>query len=341
MSIKRKLKENRKIYAMYMALHSFNNKELCDRIWAINNDPFENKIIEYGSLNDHAIVYDLYLKHDSLGFFGLIRWLCAGLIYADRFGYKVCMHVDKNCLYYDPEFKTTDNVLEYYFDLEDLVSVSEVNESKNVIQFESKHIGICDLYYEDRDSVRSYAEEWKKYFKLNKKISQKINEDIYSLLAGEKCVGVHYRGTDYKSGYKNHPIAVNIEETIAAIKNIPNLSEYKKIFVASDEEGAINRLKKEFGDMVVTYSDTLRSVDGAALHTSKNVRKYHHYLLGFEVLRDVLTLASCDVLIAGHSNVSAFADVIKMANEQKYDYFYIINKGKNQKGKVYKKPKSV
>lgn len=338
MKIKERLKKDHKVYAIATIARCLKSKELCDKIWGINNDPLQNTIIEKGAKNQGCVVYDLYLDHDSLGFFGLIRWLCGGLIFAERFGYKVSMSVSKNCLYYDAEYSEIDNPLGYYFDLSGLVSKEELDNSQNVLRFAPKHLLLCDLYYEDRSSVEQYAEVWKKYFVLKEEIASQIYSGINRLLGNKKTIGVHYRGTDYKVGYKNHPIAVNIDETIEAVKKVLKSGKYEKIFVATDEQNAIYRFRIEFGDMVATYDDTLRSEDGNAVHTSDNCRRNHKFLLGFEVLRDVMTLSACDALIAGHSNVSAFADVIKTANNERYEYFHIINKGKNKTGKVYKRP---
>ena len=338
MRIKELLKKDHKVYALATIVRCLKNKELCDSIWGINNDPLQNTIIEQGAINQGCVVYDLYLDHDSLGFFGLIRWLCGGLIFAERFGYKVSMRLSKNCLYYDTEYSETENPLEYYFNLNALISKEEVDNSQNVLRFVSKHLQLCDLYYEDRYSVEQYAKAWKKYFILKEEIASQINDGINRLLGDKKTIGVHYRGTDYKVGYKNHPIAVNIDETIGAVKKALQSGQYDKIFIASDEQDAINRFRMEFGDMVTTYEDTLRSENGNAIHTSDNCRKNHRFLLGFEVLRDVMTLSACSALVAGHSNVSAFADVIKTANEARFEYFQIINKGKNITGKIYKRP---
>lgn len=338
MKLKEFIKKDRRIYALVMTIRGLRDVKVCDAIWGINNNPMMNTLNEYGAMNKGCIIYDLNLNHDSLGFFGLIRWLCGGLIYADRFGYKVCMRVDKNCLYYDPEYSNTENPLEYYFNLSGLIQPEELYQSQNVLRFESKHLKLCDLYYEDRNSVEEYARVWNKYFKLNKTVLEDLNHAMYNLLRNKKTLGVHYRGTDYKMGYKNHPVAVEIEETIQEVKNALSKVDYDSIFVASDEQAAIERFKEEFGELVVSYTDTLRSHDGSAVHTSNYQRKNHKFLLGYEVLRDVITLASCDGLIAGHSNVSAFADVIKTANGQKFEYFKIINKGKNATGKVYRRP---
>ena len=52
-------------------------------------------------------------------------------------------------------------------------------------------------------------------------------------------------------------------------------------------------------------------------------------LLGYEVLRDMYTLASCDGLVAGLSQVSYAARICKRSRNEKYDIEMILNKGIN------------
>ncbi|MCD8013367.1 MAG: hypothetical protein LUG99_09355 [Lachnospiraceae bacterium] len=337
MDIKSLFKGNKALYSFVMAFRALNNKDIQDRIWGINNNYNDIEIENYGDLNQGKIVYNLCIDHDCMGFFGLMRWLCTGLILSDRFGFVPHMSFSQETLYYDSTISYTNNPFEYYFQQNGLVDYNELLHSQNVVKFKNKHLSICDLYYKDRDSVDAYAAVWRKHIRLNPDIQNKIDKDESSLLDSKKTLGIHFRGTDYKLGYKNHPIPVTLDETINQIKIALDCSDCERIFVASDEQAAIARLNQEFPRLVCSYSDVLRSTDGKALHTSVNTRAHHQFLLGFEVLRDVITLSRCDGLIAGHSNVSAFADVIKTANGEKYDYFNIIDKGKNKSGQVFNK----
>lgn len=52
-------------------------------------------------------------------------------------------------------------------------------------------------------------------------------------------------------------------------------------------------------------------------------RKDHHFLLGYEVLRDMLTMARCEGLIAGYSNVSLAAQTFKYNMNASYEYLHI------------------
>lgn len=45
-----------------------------------------------------------------------------------------------------------------------------------------------------------------------------IQNDLKDIFDNSKVLGVHFRGTDYKAGYQNHPVAVQIEQTITQVK---------------------------------------------------------------------------------------------------------------------------
>ncbi len=61
-------------------------------------------------------------------------------------------------------------------------------------------------------------------------------------------------GTDYKAGYRrvNHPVAVQIEQTIAQVKNAWKKC-ISKIFLATDEKSAVERFEKEFPGKVFYF----------------------------------------------------------------------------------------
>ena len=47
--------------------------------------------------------------------------------------------------------------------------------------------------------------------------------------------------------------------------------------------------------------------------------------MGYEVLRDMLTLTACQGLIASYSNISLAVDITKKSYDEKFEYKKIIN----------------
>lgn len=66
-----------------------------------------------------------------------------------------------------------------------------------------------------------------------------------------------------------------------------------------------------FGCNVKSYSDVFRSNGNISVAFSESSREQHKFKLGYEVLRDTYTLSKCDILVAGLSNVSYAARILK------------------------------
>ena len=170
---------------------------------------------------------------------------------------------------------------------------------------------------------------YKKYCKLNTKTKLYIDENIRENLVGDRILGVHVRGTDFKQNFNGHPVPVNATDFLPLARNM--MEEYRcdRIFLATDTIFAVKLFQQEFGDKLIFYNDIQRSDGDVGLHCLESDREHHHYKLGLEVLRDAYTLAACDVLLAGMSNVSFGAQFIKMAEGKKYEKVAIMNYGIN------------
>ncbi|MDE7327733.1 MAG: hypothetical protein K2N63_15890, partial [Lachnospiraceae bacterium] len=124
------------------------------------------------------------------------------------------------------------------------------------------------------------------------------------------------------------PVWIHAKTFVEPVRKcISGGGEYEQVFLATDSLEAIELFKKEFGDILVFYQDVQRSDGDVGVHEIENSRKNHHYLLGMEVLRDAYTLAACDSLVAGLSNVSFAAQYIKAANGSEYAEVVILDQG--------------
>ncbi len=106
--------------------------------------------------------------------------------------------------------------------------------------------------------------------------------------------------------------------------------------MATDDAAAIKALQEEFGDKVCCYQDVFRSSGDVSVAFTGSDRKNHKYHLGLEVLRDMYTLACCDGLVAGVSNVSMCARIARKNMGKDYVYLKILDHGVNTKGKYFK-----
>ena len=106
---------------------------------------------------------------------------------------------------------------------------------------------------------------------------------------------------------------------------------FKKVFLATDDEKVISLFYDAFGEKLCYYKDIYRSKHGEPIHYGNNnvKRKHHKFLLGLEILKDFYTLGHCSGLIAGVSNVSMCARIVKASLGEEYVYKKIVDKGVN------------
>lgn len=103
--------------------------------------------------------------------------------------------------------------------------------------------------------------------------------------------------------------------------------EYEVVFLATDEQEAVEIFRKEFGAALKVFEDTWRASgeDESVAYSHAN-RKNHHYLLGLEVLRDQYMLTRCAGLVGGVSNLTLSARMMRRAwYEKDYDDLVIVD----------------
>ena len=291
------------------------------------------KLEHKGTDNYGQIVYSIHENGEGYGFFAELRMLLEKLLYADFMGFKPSVVYGKNYLYFDKEMNNnTPNAFEYYFD--SIGGIEESNNSYNIIEEKRHYSRIINQLYNSSKIYKSYDDAMvsiiKKYIHIRKDLLNTIEYDFYDLFPNKKVLGIHYRGTDYKVGYNNHPQKVELEQIIKILDKYT--LEYSYFFLATDEEGVYEFLQEKYGEKVKSYSDVKRSNGNVSVAFSKDDRKNHHYLLGLEVLRDMYSLSLCDGIICGQSQVTNYARWQKRAREEQYDNEIVIDNGINHNG---------
>ena len=270
---------------------------------------------------------------DSSGFFANFVFVLGDMWYADSMGMYPVVVWGAACPYYEKNgVNGIFNVWEYYFEqykdyhLEDLNSAFRVSDiPKNVRELA---FGIRNGYELTEEYMLELARTMKKYVRLKPDVEDYISKKIKCILLGKRTLGVQIRMGGMLGNYNNHPIVPTLDEYVAEISRIFNKG-YDQIFLATDDNRALQRMKEDFGSNVVYYSDATR-VDGEYSTYCTNIeRKLHNYKCGLEVLLDMYTLAACEGLVAGLSQVAIVAQIVIRADGREYDDLRIINKGLN------------
>lgn len=296
-----------------------------------NKKTFNMVMNNYGDLNKDKILYFYHAKKSGTGFGGQYILSLEHMYWADFFKFTFVESYSEEKLN-----NASVSIFEYYEPINS-ISADEVMKSQCVIDATEEHrnvlresFGIFGPFLPKPEYMDLLADIHNKYLHLKKDVKIKIENDIKNLFGGKKTIGVHVRGSDFKIGFKEHPVAVDPSSDgghISILKDNMNKYGFEQIFLATEEVDTIKLFKDKFGEKVIYFNDVFRVTGTISPGLVKCDRENHDYLLGLEVLRDMYALASCDGLIAGLSNVSTLSIILKKTFGEKFEFLNIINNG--------------
>ena len=302
---------------------------------------FHNGSVDYGK-----IIYVIKENCDHDGFCTTVRFMLCYLIFAEQHGLAPKIIFSKDFVYYDEDKdKEIGNPWEYYF-----IQAGDSYDETNALNVCYGNYYQMQMMRERYDmnayEVGNYYNE--EIFSLCSPLVRKylvLRPEIVSEAAGilkpvreksGKTLGVHFRGTDYRYGYNGHPVYIDEEQMIAEIGKALENGSFDAVFLATDEKSACDRIRDRFKDIdVLMFMDVYRSDGDKSVAFSEDKRKYHHYLLGYEIARDMYTLSLCDGLIAGKSSVGFISNIYKHSRNEEYEYMNIIDNGNHVSDKPF------
>lgn len=305
-------------------------KQLTDRNNLIYVESYGNK-----QVSDTVFFIDMEESHS--GFFAEHNRLLALLYFADKYDMKPVVKYHAGYCYAEKHpVNGTTNPFEYYFEQPAGISLEELRSYKRVFRSRKENSyevnKLCDDpngYTRSEQYLNEMARITARYIRLNSIVKEKLDKEISDLLGTGKVLAAHVRGTDFKQNFNGHPVSVGSDEYLETTVRTFNEGAYEKVFLATDDSEALEKYRRQFGDKLVFYKDVVRSSGNDTVMHSDMQRENHHYLLGYEVLRDMYTLAACDGLIAGLSQVSYAARIQKKSTGKEYDDLIILDKGIN------------
>lgn len=305
-----------------------------DHILNAYQNPAYLQFNTYGDEYKGETIYLVDEQGNGVGFFAELGVTLIKLYFADERGFTPYVYWGKNYLYYEQAgIDGEENAFLYYF--VPASHVKNVNKARHVVKSGMRHyeqvkslFGAVS-YDVSEEYVDAMAQMLKKYIRYNDKTKEYLEKQRESLLGDKKTLGVHYRGTDFKKQYNNHPVAVRIEQSIEEAGKLLKTGGYEQIFLATDENEAVLKFREVFGDKVKLYQDTFRDEGGDdSIAFSTSNRANHKYLLGLEVLRDEYTLTCCEGLVCGYSNVTFLARIMRRGwLERDFEDYVLINNG--------------
>lgn len=346
------IKSNPKLYVIAKSMKDINNPELYMLLrghYDYRAQATAITVRHLGELNQDKIIYYCVAGDDVIatgGFCALLRESLLSIGFAGEMGMTPVIKWGEHTHYYDQGMdKVTKNVFEYYFKPVSNVPCQEVMCSQNVVYlmridsaYVMKRYNIpitkTSTYQPNEEEIALLGKLYQKYIHLNEETKLYLEEEISKHRGDVRMLGVHIRGTDYKQGFCMHPVLVNPREHLEKAKELLEKGEYDKVFLATDDLNALKLFQNALSStQLVYYDDVLRTEGSIGPHSVESTRALHHYKLGLEVIRDVYTLATCDGLIAGLSQVSFAARYINFALDRHFDDLVILDHGVNASGK--------
>ena len=285
-----------------------------------------------------SVLYHIFIPATYAGFFASYNKVLAYLYFADQFHLMPVVEFDKAFPYAEQgPVNGSENPFEYYFRQPCGISLTQMRESAVVLECRRENNwlanelnGKAENYIRSERQIREMGRIVQKYIRLQPPVEALIRTQMDSLLQNRKTLGVHVRGTDYKWNYNGHPVCVTTEEYLKQAEALVGRHGYEQVFLATDDLTALSIFRDTFGEKLIYYRDVTRSAGKVTVMKSQSDRKDHHYLLGLEVLRDMMTLAACDGLVAGLSHVSYAVRFQKVSYGQSFGDLVILNKGINE-----------
>lgn len=334
--IKNLIKRNRILYGLGMLIKYRNDNEYYNKI--LNKTANNFSLISTNLCKDDKTYYLIEIKDDKVaGFFALYRMVLSSIVLADNMGWIPFVNIEGSLYNVPGGYKGKENLFEYYFNQTCDIEYGDLAQ-KNVVRFERKHSKLVDNsffgdnysivngYVINEDYLNEMARCSRKYIKLEDTLEKEITKEIYALLGNKKTIGVHIRGTDYNQVNEGHPIPITVIEYIKFIDDALEKG-FAQIFLACDEKRTCEYMIERYKDKLVFYKDVFRSETTESIHSQIDNQKHDGFSIGREVLRDMLTLAECDGIISGLSQVSICSRIQKKASKKSFEYDEIIDNG--------------
>lgn len=342
MDIKKLIARNEKLNYLQRVLRHCNNPQYRSAVLNLG-DENEYRIESYGPLNKGKIIYVYKEDHSyESGFFATYRRMIEVCNQCEVYGFIPVITFGEHYPYseWGKTINGQSNPYNHFFRNVSTVTYEDAMHSFAVIMssgtqwmaarkmmlghsVDNEELGYAydEIYFQNAANIL------KKHIRWNDLLIKEVKSDIRALLGTKRTLGVHVRIKVFQQQINRHPIVSDIGEYIAAARDALN-NGFEQIYLATDELGSLHTFRSEFGEKVLYYGDAFRSDEGnTLLDVNVSSRENHRYLLGYEVIRDMLTLADCDGLVCGLSQVSFCAQITKLSYDSEYRYLKVFDHG--------------
>ena len=201
----------------------FERRLLVDKFLIGKNFSYLNKEV---SKNKNKIFY-VIKRTPGAGLFSNVIYVLNHLLVAEKNKFIPIIDMENFTTIYNEKEKinNTYNSWEYYFEKINKYSLNEVYKSQNVILTSSFFQQNMSVDIEDKKYLI-----YLKKIKIKKKYFIKVNKFFKKyFLKNDKVLGVHFRGSTYKTA-RGHAYPATTEEMIKNIRKLVKKYNYNKIY---------------------------------------------------------------------------------------------------------------
>lgn len=333
-TIKSRIRNNKYVFYIWTCVHNIRNPKFMKKVIAIGHDPNILFMRHNGPLYPGKLLYYIECEDEKSGFCAIYRNTLGALNFAEQFGGVPVVRWGRMA-YHEPSMDAiTTNIFEYYFEQPAGITLDEVSKASNVVsrssndlRFMRKDYSQIDDYYEWNQEYFQELAQMQKHVRFKKNVEERMEADIANVGLTGRTIGVHIRRIIFKNNLRDHPIAVELDDYVSAVKKLLETGKYDKVFLATEETDSLVRMMQEFGEKLIYYKDIYRNNIGDTFRSVSSERKMHHYQLGYEILREIHTLSRCQALVAGLSNVSFCTKIIKLSKDEDFLDEIVLDKG--------------
>ena len=295
------------------------------------NDVFKKrKVLEIigGELNPNKNFY-VIRRYPGTGLLSNLAYVLNHIQIANRLGFIAIVDMKNFPGVYNEKVKifNTFNAWEYYFEPLTNYSLEEVYNSKNVLMTDNR-------FYRDKEfknkitTSENLVKILNQTIKIKKTKLKTINYLKKKLFSGKRILGVHHRGTGYKT--TEYPITIN--QMINIINEILKKDQYDKIFLVTEDTANFKALTDYYKDKIIYLENSQRGKTNFEVF-KKYPRKLHRYKLGRDILYETFLLSYCDGFFDIDTNPREISYAMNLNPKQKR---YSYNNGINTAWKYFK-----
>lgn len=221
----------------------------------------------------------------------------------------------ENCQYYTGrKIDGSCNAWDYYFEQPSTLVLSDISNAKNVLYsgwsffLKNQPIAIPETVEAgENEEIIGIAHQ---KCGIKPYIYEIVNAKYKELFNGI-VLGVFLRGTDYVRLHpKGHPVQPSIEQAIEKIDEfLCKHNDINQIFVVTEDYTYYQKLRDKYGDMIFCSDDSF--VEDYKDSYVFEAFKDDPYDRGLNYLVRILLFGRCDYVIAGITNGSITANILK------------------------------